>query len=656
MRIEKLELHNFASFYGTHKIEFPTTPKKPLVIIVGGGGFGKTSIFDAINWALYGDKYEPVLMKEKEKNIQDFANETAVGEARDNNEGVEFNCSLFFEHESKHYRIHRAIVVIQENPQEKLRITDKTSSLYEIKRTGNFSEIKHIESFMDEILPSNVRDYFLFNGDRINKLSLPGASEEIRDGIYRVVDLELLQSGSEHLSQIAKKFRSMAKKASTGEMANVEEEYSRKHEELDSFKERLKNEIEEVRAMENRIEIYEAKLGKLEGTRELQQKRESLNGALTNASEKYGNTLISIKQVAATALLSIADDPLSNLQKMLGEKKTKGEIPSSISENLLEDIIELHRCICGTVFEDGDEHYRELARRLKEGKDKMGKGEQLLDLFFEIKNAQGIIKGSQLDLNELEKDRVGFDEQIVEIDKELKDLIDKLKDIPEENIAGIVENFTETSRDLSDVKGNIKDIESNIIKKDLEIKQLQLKRELMGQQQEKVREYQLRDKLAQDSAEELERIFTKFAEDSRREIESFTRSEFEKFIPSANSLKVGISPEFHYVVVDQNGNPALQQLSMGQKQALSLAFITAISRVSEKYPPLIIDMPFGRLDGDVQINIAKGLPELSSQVILLLLPDSEWNDKTQPHLKSKASIIYELEFDIETRQTTIKVI
>jgi DNA sulfur modification protein DndD len=93
---------------------------------------------------------------------------------------------------------------------------------------------------------------------------------------------------------------------------------------------------------------------------------------------------------------------------------------------------------------------------------------------------------------------------------------------------------------------------------------------------------------------------------------------------------------------------------MGQSQCLSLAFITAISRVSEKNPPLVIDMPFGRLDETVHATISARLPEITSQLILFLLPNTEWNEKTKKNLKMKASHIYELEFDAVNRKTTIK--
>src|SRR5215216_1279097 len=184
MRFEKLILENFSSYYGKHTLEFHTSEQKPIAIIVGGSGNGKTSIFDAINWALYGSQYELTLQEINEKTIADYINETALKKSGKLGDSVEMACTLFFEHESKHYRIQQAVSATQNK--QKVEITDRISALYEYTLTGNHQEIGHVDLFLNEILPSNVRDYFLFNGDRINKLALPGSSKEIRDGIYRV--------------------------------------------------------------------------------------------------------------------------------------------------------------------------------------------------------------------------------------------------------------------------------------------------------------------------------------------------------------------------------------------------------------------------------------------------------------------------------------
>ncbi|MDN6161806.1 MAG: AAA family ATPase [Atopostipes sp.] len=54
MKIEKLEIENFRQFYGKQVIEFGQGENN-VTIILGANGNGKTGIFRAIMFALYGD-------------------------------------------------------------------------------------------------------------------------------------------------------------------------------------------------------------------------------------------------------------------------------------------------------------------------------------------------------------------------------------------------------------------------------------------------------------------------------------------------------------------------------------------------------------------------------------------------------------------------
>lgn len=652
MKFEKLILENFSSYYGKHTIEFEASDSKPVTVIVGGSGFGKTSIFDAINWALYGSQYEPTLLLQNEKGITDYVNETALKQAVRAKEAVEMSCSLFFEHEGKHYRIEQEIVARKTN--DRVAVADRASSIYEHTSAGNFERITYTESFLNEILPSNVRDYFLFNGDRINKLSLPGSSKEIRDGIYRVVDLELLQNGTEHLKETAKKLRKNTKDVSVGEMADIQEEYSSAYEDLENFKKKLIDLSEEKRALEENIEIVEDKFRTYKDTIELQNDRERYNNIINTKDLELKRAIAELRSAAAVVSTQIVLEDIEQLKKVLNEKRNKGEIPSSISESLLRDIIEVGKCICGTEFSKKDAAYKELTRRLKEESEKLDKGRDLNDLFYELNITVSNIKTARSSLLDIEKRRVNIEKVIDNTKRQLDDVNKRLGNVPDEDIAKLGDKLRRLTDDLAENRHKTQSFQDRIVEKEKKIQELSTKRDELARQQEVVKGLLLRDELAQKAAEELERIFTKFAEDSRRDVEKLTKEEFQKFIPSASALSVGIDSEFHYDVKDQNGNPALQQLSNGQKQALSLAYITSISRVSEKNPPLVIDMPFGRLDKEVQDNIARRLPELASQIILLMLPETEWNEHTKSILKARTSNVYILQFDEKKRQTNIK--
>jgi DNA sulfur modification protein DndD len=651
MRFKSLELENFSSYYGKHKVVFNTSKEKPITIIVGGSGEGKTSIFDGLNWGLFGDLYESTLKDESQKEILDYVNVSALGIAKKNDEAVEMSSTVNFEHENYEYRVQHAICVMPRG--DKKEITDKSAVLYKVHPNGNAERIANIESFLNEILPNNVRDYFLFNGDRINKLAMPGSSGEIRDGIYRVVDLEILQNGYDHLEAVARKYRKEAVSNARGEMANIEEKYERAYQELDNLEKKRENQKTERRAIEDNIEIVEAKLREMEGVKKDQNKRDVLNERYKNMRSSLKSLIQEIRNTASIAILSNTIPSIDMLLTELDKKREKGEIPSTISTSLLKDILEIKRCICGSEFHEGDVLFAELKRRLEKEQDKLTTGHDLLDLFYDLGTAKNQIENAINKLPNLETKRTDLEQKSLEISKDLKTILERLQDQPEEEISKLAKNLGEFNNDLTNIRISLNQIDTRIKHKEEEIKQLQKVREEMGLKQEKVRKSQLRETLAQKAADELRSIFDQFAEQSRLEVQQLTRDEFTKFIPNVDRFTVGIDSEFHYDVRDTTGQPALQQLSMGQKQTLSLAYITSISRVSEKNPPLVIDMPLGRLDQEVQINVAERLPYLSSQVILLLLPGAEWNEATKRIFSSKTSDLYELNFDKKLFQSSI---
>ena len=54
MQILQLVLNNFSSYEGVNTFDFSVEKDKPIILIGGQNGAGKTSLFTAIKVALYG--------------------------------------------------------------------------------------------------------------------------------------------------------------------------------------------------------------------------------------------------------------------------------------------------------------------------------------------------------------------------------------------------------------------------------------------------------------------------------------------------------------------------------------------------------------------------------------------------------------------------
>ena len=56
MRLLELTMEHFRCYEPSATVKFPADSGKPVITFVGEGGSGKTSVFLAIIWALYGEK------------------------------------------------------------------------------------------------------------------------------------------------------------------------------------------------------------------------------------------------------------------------------------------------------------------------------------------------------------------------------------------------------------------------------------------------------------------------------------------------------------------------------------------------------------------------------------------------------------------------
>lgn len=60
MKFERIILENFRQYYGQEKLEFAKDKQRRVTVIHGVNGAGKTSLFLAINWCLYGEGVDNV--------------------------------------------------------------------------------------------------------------------------------------------------------------------------------------------------------------------------------------------------------------------------------------------------------------------------------------------------------------------------------------------------------------------------------------------------------------------------------------------------------------------------------------------------------------------------------------------------------------------
>ena len=139
----RLEIENWRQYNGKQSIDFSTDPKKHLTVVHAENSVGKTTMLNAIKWCLYGVTPE-------------FTNKKTL--TTDRSTKASCMARLRFKYGKQEYSALR--VYDQKNFTNKLTLTKVTG------RDGNHSPVDDPEIVINNILPSELSNYFLFAGNK----------------------------------------------------------------------------------------------------------------------------------------------------------------------------------------------------------------------------------------------------------------------------------------------------------------------------------------------------------------------------------------------------------------------------------------------------------------------------------------------------------
>ena len=101
MKLESIRVSNFRQYYGEQDTEFSRLDSRNVMVFHGKNGAGKTSLFSAVNWCLYGASVE---------DIGELVNKRALAEAEEG-ESVTCRVMIWFMHEANRYTASRSLSV-----------------------------------------------------------------------------------------------------------------------------------------------------------------------------------------------------------------------------------------------------------------------------------------------------------------------------------------------------------------------------------------------------------------------------------------------------------------------------------------------------------------------------------------------------------------
>lgn len=648
MRIELVKIANFRQFYGEQNMRFSGDLKKNVTIINGLNGAGKTSILMALNWCLYGLGHE-------EKAVE-LINKRALSETKQG-KAVQAKVNITFIHEGNRFTAERVLEAERVSNEEWRRDAESRLSLSRIRPDGQFEKLPNPKNMIESIMPSAVSSYFFFDGEKIDQFARPGHEEEVRSAIRNVLKIEALERARTHLANVASEYRSELRAKVSGKLQDLLTSQQELTAEQEKNRTRLGELQAEHAAANKQYRDINERLGQLESSRELQVKRLGIETRQKVMQQKKDDIWETIRDVSNQCFTHIASPSLIEAQKILDEKREKGEMPPGIREQLIEDLLKKGECICKRPLEKGEKPYECLKRLLSNSVS--SKLEQ--DVNQTSADIRSILSGYN---DGLDKVKTLMQEKS-NIDKELDALylehdeitqeISKISACDQEEIASLEkkrqeyqQNLQENSHAQGRIEERIESLKSQLERLGKEVSKAEIS-------EKKAKGLQTRLDMTVKAANAVEKMCGVFASDMRKNIQKEAKLIFRQFVWKESQFQdICLSDDYHLEVIDKWGSPAKGELSAGERQVLSLAFITGMSKVTGEEAPLVMDTPFGRLSGKHRENIAKQLPKIASQVVLLVT-DEELQPKSlaRKNLEPVIGLEYNLEFEQSTGCTTI---
>ena len=180
MIIKRLTMHNFGVYAGTNTFDFMSD--RPIVLIGGMNGRGKTTILEAILLALYGSNsfaYNESNYKSYNLYLRSYINQNDLNQA----------CYVELEFEidngeKETYLIRR----------EWDGLTKKTKETISVNKDGMEDEFlsDNWAMFVENILPSALSSFFFFNGEKIADMAVDGTDDQVKESIRSMLGITVL--------------------------------------------------------------------------------------------------------------------------------------------------------------------------------------------------------------------------------------------------------------------------------------------------------------------------------------------------------------------------------------------------------------------------------------------------------------------------------
>lgn len=641
MIIKRLTMHNFGVYASTNTFKF--SGKKPIVLIGGLNGRGKTTFLEAVLLSLYGANsfaYKESSFNTYGQYLRSFVN--VSDGTKETYVELEFVLNNV---DRDHYIIRRDWSAVN-----KVRTTEEIRVL----KNGSYNPFltENWSMFVGNILPSALSNFFFFDGEKIAELAVDNTNSQLKESIRAMLGISVIDTLNSDMHRNIRKLQKAAsasaetkeidrlrtlKENAEKNLSQVEEEITSKNEQFATLKEQC----------EQKKLDYSARGGDVVG------KRDALLAQRAEVQAQRQQSRENLSQLAAGELpLILVRDLLNNIteqalkEKEAAVKKQAVTYVNSVFTKYMKENKDAEQVSSFINYLDTDsannsvepvynlsDHSLLQARQLKDG----GLSKTVESAAQELERQSKLSKKSDeienyfsVDINEEELKKIYTDIRLME--QQIRDTEADLAILEQKRSTANGELMKATSEFNKNVSVLLENLEADDDKK-RDIKYSEMAVRVLNEFS-----VRLQRKKTGLLGETIKSCYKKLA-NKKNLIDQITMDPVTLDLTYLNKDGVEVKKT---------------ALSAGEKQLMVISILWALAFCSKKKLPVIIDTPLSRLDSNHRKSLIQTYFPQASEQTIILSTDSEIDQNYYQLMKENVGDEFTLSYDDESKSTTIQ--
>ena len=655
MLIQRIKVSNYKTYLDLD-LDLSVDEERPIILIGGSNGGGKTTLFEAISGALYGLKIE------NREHFMELINQGAVGKVK-----PEISLQITFSGkvlgQEQKYILKRTYVLNPAGkPLESVSLNMNGNMFVYGTMTAPKERIKNeqeVNKIIKANLPQELSQYFLFDAMQSSELLKKNVfAQTIRDNFENVLGFKKylqLKRAAEKLQQEWAQLRLQA------------EQEAAEYNELVSQKEKLTAELNACIAEQDSLYKYLTSMeSEYRKAKEGAQQSEALNKRIADITAKVDdivrraasyaedikgfmeNVEVNVFLPKIAANLSVEINNILRIKNNLQQSGT-GAYPLETLRDIMGKIIEYLKelSLCSPdVDEENVVRHMVAVQNTTNRQDPF----DYLDNVETAALKSLVSRSANNQFVSLYRQRQDIEVLLATID-ELRTEKKKLEQTRAGGNEYIISSYEDSQRKLEKAKiagGQLKQeilkLESRIHRFDVQIQQ--------------------EPDLKYDTLVKLKPFFEKVADSllkkKKAQIESEMQQQLNRLLVSYKGrigrVELSDSMEnFNIKIFHTKGNPiSLNQLNAASKQIFIQVLLKVLRNLGDYNPPVMIDTVMGVLDNESrEMLFEEYFPNLAEQTILLCTTSEVRPDSDYRKLEAFISKTFTLHRDVEEQKTTV---